>query len=605
MIGGRSLRARHAAQSIPQWTALFRKWALPLFGALYPLTFWLFFVVMHLQSQAWSSSRVLLPLQGYWQWFYNTVLSFEQVRAVRRSPTAAWHPLLMLAVLLLMSGAYIWLLTRLRAGKTRLHIRPMIGLVLLASVPLLLLPNLQSGDVYSYISFGRIAVVHGGNPFVDPPRAFGSDPFLRYVNWSGVPSVYGPTWIYLSMLLTALVESIHSHVITYVLSYKLLAMVLHIANGVLIWAILGRWRPQQQQWGTALYLLCPLVLIEFIGNGHNDVLMITGILLAVWLHGRGQWPWAIIAFTLAVLTKWIALLLLPLYGLALLWEAPTWRERAKRTVVGVALFAAWSVILYSPYWEGTRTLKILVDAPPQKRLINSLGDVVRNDIERVMARFGGWPDPAILDSVTIFSPPSGASNTPASAALANNPNSQIDEVWRQQARQFTQERSEFRRQQTEANANRTWLNNQIRTIALGVLAACCLGGAAITRSFERALLVGAWLFFVYCAISAVWFWPWYVTWFVALAALLDWRVTGRTAVMFALLAPLAYVFFPPTVDPALWQRYRAVLIFVPPLVFAIWHGVALVRANRRTWLAQARARVNTVLKRGSPAVPQE
>ncbi len=604
MIGGRSLRARRIAQPIPQWTALSRKWALPLFGALYPLTFWLFFVVMHLKSQAWARGQVLDPLRSYWRWFNATIFSQEQVAAVRRSAEASWHPLLMLAVLMLMSVAYVWLLLWLRAGKTTLHVRAMIGLVLLASVPLLLLPNLQSGDVYSYISFGRIAVVHGGNPFIDPPRAFGSDRFLRYVNWVGVPSVYGPTWIYLSMLLTALVESIHSHIITYVLSYKLLAMALHIANGVLIWAILGRWRPQQQQWGTALYLLCPLVMIEFIGNGHNDVLMITGILLAVWLHLRGQWPWAIIAFTLAVLTKWIALLLLPLYGLALLWEARTWRERAKRTAVGLALFAAWSVILYSPYWEGTRTLKILVDAPPQKRLINSLGDVVRNDIERVMTHFGGWPDPAILDSVTIFSPP-GNSTTPASAALANNPNSEIDEVWRQQARQFSQERSAFRQQQAEATANRTWLNNQIRTIALGVLAACCLLGAAITRSFERALLVGAWLFFVYCSISAVWFWPWYLTWFVALAALLDWRVTGRTAVMFALLAPLAYVFFPPTVDPALWQRYRAVLIFVPPLAFALWHGVALVRTHWRRWLHTARATVSTALTRKSPTVQQE
>ena len=595
MIGGRSLRARRAAHSIPQWTALSRKWALPLFGVLYPLAFWLFFVVMHLQSQAWSSSRVLSPLQGYWQWFYNTILPFEQVRAVRRSPAAAWHPLLMLAVLVLMSGAYVWLLAQLRARTLTLHVRAMTGLVLLASVPLLLLPNLQSGDIYSYIAYGRIAAIHGGNPFVDPPSAFLNidRSYVTLVNWRNVASVYGPVWIYLSMLLTALVEAIHSHVITYVLSYKLLAMVLHITNGMLIWAILGRWRPQQQQWGTALYLLCPLVLIEFIGNGHNDVLMITGILLAVWLHLRGQWPWAIIAFTLAVLTKWIALLLLPLYGLALLWEARTWRERAKRTAVGLALFAAWSVILYSPYWEGTRTLKILVDAPPQKRLINSLGDVVRNDVERAMARFGGWPDPALLDSVTIFTP-SGTSNTPASAALANNPNSQIDEVWQQQARQFTQERSAFRRQQAEATANRTWLNNQIRTLAMGVLAACCLLGAAITRSFERALLVGAWLFFVYCAVSAVWFWPWYVTWFVALAALLDWRVTGRTAVMFALLAPLAYVFFPSTVDPALWQRYRAVLIFVPPLVFALSHGVALVRAHWRTWLQRARSTITTL-----------
>ncbi len=603
MIGGRSVRAQRVTHPTTKRTALSYRWALPVLGALYTASFWIFFVVMHLQSQFWARGRVLDPLQGYWNWFYNNIFSREQVVAVRRSPEAAWHPFLMLATLALIGGTYVWLLAQLRSGKIRLNLQGMIGLVLLAGVPLLLLPNLQSGDVYSYIAYGRIAALHGGNPFIQPPSVFGRiDPtFVGYVNWQNVASVYGPAWIYLSMVLTTIVEAINKHVITYVLAYKLLAMAMHIVNGWLIWSILGQWRPQQQQWGTALYLLSPLPLVEFIGNGHNDVLMITFLLFALWFHRREQWPWAITALTFAVLTKWIALLVLPLYGLVLLWEAPTWRERAWRTGVGLALVATWCVLLYSPYWQGTRTLKILVDAPPQKRLINSLGDVVRNDVERFMAWRGAWPDPAILDSITIFS----TKNAPATTALSNNPNVEIDEVWRQQANRFTQERSVFRRQFAQATANREWLNDQIRNVALGVLALCCVGGAAITRSFERAVLVGAWLFWVYCSIGAVWFWPWYFTWFIAFAALLDWRVTGRTAVMVAVLAPLIYVFFPSTVDPAWWQRYRAVLVFGPPLVFVLWQSTLLVRANWRRWLHDTRAALSKVVARRSSAVQQE
>ncbi len=589
--------------------ALSHRWALPVLGALYTATFWMFFVVMHLQSQFWAKGRVLDPLPGYWNWFYTNIFSREQVFAVRRSPQAAWHPFLMLATLAVMGGMYVWLLARLRSGTMKLPLQGMIGLVLLAGVPLLLLPNLQSGDVYSYIVYGRIGALHGGNPFIQPPAVFANapikDPFVNYVNWSNVASVYGPAWIYLSMVLTTIVEAISEHPIAYVLAYKLLAMALHIVNGWLIWSILGQWRAKQQQWGTALYLLSPLPLVEFIGNAHNDVLMITFLLFALWSHRRGQWPWAITAFTFAVLTKWIALLVLPLYGLVLLWEAPTWRERAWRTGVGLALFATWCVLLYSPYWEGTRTLRILVDAPPQKRLINSLGDVVRNDVERIMAWRGAWPDPAILDSITIFSPQTQNKNVPATAVLANNPNVEVDDVWQQQANRFIEERNVFRQQFAQATANREWLNKQIRNVALGVLALCCLGGAAITRSFERAVQAGAWLFWVYCVIGAVWFWPWYFTWFIAFAALLDWRVAGRTAVMVAVLAPLIYVFFPSTVDPAWWQRYRAVLVFVPPLAFVVWQGTLLVRANWRRWLQNTRTTMRSLLARRAPTVQQE
>ncbi|HEX6292546.1 MAG TPA: hypothetical protein VFZ66_25390, partial [Herpetosiphonaceae bacterium] len=421
------------------------------------------------------------------------------------------------------------------------------------------------------------AVVHGGNPFIDPPSRFAVDPLYRWVGWKHVPSVYGPGWIYPSILLTILVNSISQHVITYVLAYKLLALALHLVNGLLIWSILKLWKPERQAWGTALYLLSPLALIEFVGNAHNDVLMITFILLGILAHLRGHWYWTIAAFTLAVLTKWIALPLLPLYGLALLWESGTWRERAWKTAASLVIFASLCVSLYRPYWEGWDTLEILVDAPPQQRLINSLGDVVSHDLQYAMWQIGRWPHPALVDALSVFSGPGGR----LVYSEQNSADANAD-PWARQHETFARDKAKFRMQQSIARANRDWINAKIRTAALTILALSCLVGAAVTRSFRVALLAGTWIFFVYCSIGAVWFWPWYVTWFVALAALLDWNVTGRTALLFSLLAPLTYAFYPTTIDAVWWQQYRAVLIFVPPLLFAGWHGA---RIAREAWLA--------------------
>ncbi len=557
-----------------------RNWVLLVLGLLHTLAYGGFFVVMHLKSLAWAPGQVLEPLPWYWEWFYRSVLSEERVLAARRSDLAALHPFYLLTSLALVSLIYVLLLRWLRSlpVERQPRLQVLLGLVVLASVPLVALPNLLSGDVYSNISFGRVAVVHGGNPFIDPPSRFRSDPLYRWVNWKQVASVYGPGWIYPSILLTIIVNSIKPHVITYLLAYKLLALTLHFVNGWLLWTILTRWRPEQRAWGSALYLLNPLTLIEFVGNAHNDVLMITFILLGVWLHLRGFWYWTIAAFTLAVLTKWIALPLLPLYGLALLWQAPSWRDRARKTMAGAAIVAVLCVGLYRPYWEGKATLKILFDAPPQQRLINSLGEVISNDIQREMWRRNRWPNPALVDAIGLY-------NTAASRSITSSTLRQpgTNELWSKQRSQFIRDRARIRAEQTLAKVNRDWLNGKIRLAALVLLGAACLVGAAVTRNLRMALLAGAWIFFVYCAIGAVWFWPWYVTWLVALAALLDWRVTGRTAVLFSLLAPLTYVFFPTLPDPVWWQRYRAVMIIVPPLLFAAWHGVRVLRETWQRW----------------------
>src|SRR3989442_10593623 len=61
-------------------------------------------------------------------------------------------------------------------------------------------PVLLSRDVYSYAVYGRIFTLHGANPYVVPPSAFPSDPFVRVASreWIDSPSVYGPAFTLLS-----------------------------------------------------------------------------------------------------------------------------------------------------------------------------------------------------------------------------------------------------------------------------------------------------------------------------------------------------------------------------------------------------------------------
>ncbi len=195
--------------------------------------------------------------------------------------------------------------------------------------------------------------------FIDRPARY-PDEYLQWVYWLDVPSVYGPPWIYVSMLVTVLVEHTWSNPLTYVFAYKIVVFLLHLLNGALLWAILSKWQPTQRTWRTAFYLLNPLALVEFSGNAHNDVLMITFILLGVWFHLHDLWSWTVVAWTLAVLAKWIALPLLPLYGLVILWKHRELRMRVARLSGMVGLVAVVAVMLYVPFWQGPGTLAVLV-----------------------------------------------------------------------------------------------------------------------------------------------------------------------------------------------------------------------------------------------------
>ena len=62
-----------------------------------------------------------------------------------------------------------------------------LALVAFATAPVLL-----SHDVYSYVDYARLGVVHGLDPYVHPPLAAPADPAFAEVEWTEATSAYGP-----------------------------------------------------------------------------------------------------------------------------------------------------------------------------------------------------------------------------------------------------------------------------------------------------------------------------------------------------------------------------------------------------------------------------
>ena len=400
--------------------------------------------------------------------------------------------------------------------------------VLLFSLPLVISPYLFSTDIYSYIMYGRVAALYGGNPAITAPSAYAHDAFFPYlIAWQSTPSVYGPVWTLFSHGLTLLVERAGGGPWLYLLAYKLTMLAAHLASTLLIWQIVRTWKPGQQVYAALLYAWNPVVLIEFVGSAHNDALMICLILLAVLCTQRGYWRSAVVALLAAALVKWIAVLLVPLWAIYWLRQQMTWRARLLLAGQAAVIVIIGATLSYLPYGQVLQSIGAPLRVQGVVQAENSLGALVIRAGQEALARIG--------------------------VASARAP------VWRLAAEQVV-----------------AWCSTGL------VLLAWLVALYAVWRrpTFEGLLQASCWLLLALLLFAPI-LRVWYVTWPLALVALLDWRPAGRTISSLAAAAPFLYI-------QAQSPAWLDALIFLPVIVLLAYE----------LWQAHLRRRLRTDLSHG-------
>jgi hypothetical protein len=520
---------------------VFSRYGACLFGGYLAL-----FLVLHTPMARFPGAGVLARAPGYLRAaaHVNPVLLLNRSLGELGSDAAQLE---LLAAFALLLAAYLRLLRLVRHNpQSTVGLRAILGGVVLFSLPLLLLPYILSQDIYLYIMYGRLAAIHGANPAVTAPVAYQQDPLLAYLNfWRDEPSVYGPVWLFVSHGLTLVVERLGGALWLYLVAYKLLALLFHLASAALIWSLLGRWKPRQQSWGTLMYAWNPLALIELVGSAHNDAVVVCLIVLGLWLAMRDRWRWAIVALVAAALTKWIIVVLLPLYALLLLSGRPTWsaRLRCAGQIAGIAALAA--ALLYAPYWVGARTLRPIATNAAATQSINSLG--------HLLVRRG----PLLLQMLGV-----GSDVRDAPQEVSVRWHDRMD-LYRMRPAAGPAPRGELERL-ARYEALVAWQDALLRYVqwfskVIAGLAALAAFVALWRRpTFER-FVAGAFWTLLVALLFVPWFWPWYLIWPLALAALLDWRPAGEAVAMFTSSALLVYV------TMYRIMTLRAVYIFVPVL----------------------------------------
>jgi Glycosyltransferase family 87 len=170
-------------------------------------------------------------------------------------------------------------------------------------------PVLLSTDVYTYWDYGRIAAVHGGNPYEDAPLEFPFDPAFGRMGtqWQDTTTAYGPAFTLAS---EAHALAVGKSAAAAAWTYKALAALAMLAMVFVAARIAPR----------PAFAVCflgwnPLLAVHFAGGGHNDAWMMALVLGALALAAAGRRQLAGVAWATALAVKWVAVIFLPLRAL--------------------------------------------------------------------------------------------------------------------------------------------------------------------------------------------------------------------------------------------------------------------------------------------------
>ncbi len=160
------------------------------------------------------------------------------------------------------------------ATAPRLGRRVLWGGIVVCVAGFALAPVLLSHDVYSYVDYARLGVVHGLDPYVHPPLAAPGDPIYPQVEWTEATSAYGPFFTLLTYPLAWL------PVDAAVAALKALAAGSVLALAALV-ARLAPARGVDPLRAAAFVALNPLVLVHVVGGAHNDGLAMLAAMIGV------------------------------------------------------------------------------------------------------------------------------------------------------------------------------------------------------------------------------------------------------------------------------------------------------------------------------------
>lgn len=157
----------------------------------------------------------------------------------------------------------------------------LVGVLAVLYALCLIGPVLLSTDIFSYIAYARMGVLHGLNPYTAAPIDISRDPIYPYVgsDWIYTPTAYGPIFTLISYPLAYL------GIVGAIWGFKVYALLGCVATCWLVWRS-AQLRGKDGRFALFAFGANPLVVIYSLASFHNDFLMLAVMMAAITLSLR-------------------------------------------------------------------------------------------------------------------------------------------------------------------------------------------------------------------------------------------------------------------------------------------------------------------------------
>jgi Glycosyltransferase family 87 len=244
-----------------------------------------------------------------------------------------------LIALVSFTGAYALLLALSgRLAADRRAAAWAIGLVAALNAIVFAGPILLSTDVFSYIAYARMGVLHGIDPYLHGPLAIRGDGIFKYVgeDWLRVATAYGPLYTLLSYPLALLGLK------GAVWGAKIEALAASAGTLALTWRC-ARARGYDPAVALVAVGANPLYVIYGLGGAHNDLIMTFFMMAAVALVFAERDAPAGASVVAAGLVKATGAVLLPFMLLARRRVSALWGAAAALVAVAVVSYPVFGL----------------------------------------------------------------------------------------------------------------------------------------------------------------------------------------------------------------------------------------------------------------------
>lgn len=203
-------------------------------------------------------------------------------------------------------------------------------LICLASFLFLAYPAF-SHDLFNYIFDARIVTHYNLSPYYFKALDFPADLWIRFMHWTHRYYPYGPIWILIT--LAPSIAGIQKFTFTLLL-FKIFFLTFYIVNCYLVWKISEKIIPEKSKFALIFFALNPLVLIESLVSPHNESVMLTFVLLALYTYiSRPALSFFFLVMSIGI--KYVSIILLPLLN---------YYKRINQKFF-IYLFIGWFIIL--------------------------------------------------------------------------------------------------------------------------------------------------------------------------------------------------------------------------------------------------------------------